>query len=86
MRILSVALVVLPLMASSAYAGDPAAGENDFKKCKACHAITAEDGTAIQNDGKTCPNLYGIIGRTAGSYEGFRYGAELVAAGEAGLV
>lgn len=86
MRYLSAALVALPLMTTFAYAGDPAIGESDFKKCKACHAITAEDGTAIQKGGKTGPDLYGIIGRPAGSYEGFRYGDGLAAAGEAGLV
>ncbi|SFJ42213.1 c-type cytochrome [Celeribacter neptunius] len=86
MRILSAALVVLPMMSLAAHAGDPAVGENDFKKCKACHAITAEDGTAIQKGGKTGPDLYGIVGRTAGTYEGFRYGDSLAAAGEAGLV
>lgn len=34
MRILSVTLAVLPLMASFACVGDPAVGENDFKNAK----------------------------------------------------
>lgn len=66
--------------------GDPAAGEKEFSKCKSCHMIVADDGTEIVKGGKTGPNLYGVIGHQAGSVEGFKYGADLVKAGEAGLV
>ena len=48
--LLAVASVAL---AAPAFAGDPAAGENTFKKCKACHSIIAPDGTEIQKGGKT---------------------------------
>lgn len=78
--------------ASSAFAdshlggGDPAAGEKEFNKCKSCHMIVADDGTEIVKGGRTGPNLYGVIGRQAGTYEDYRYGDSLVAAGEAGLV
>jgi len=65
--------------------GDAAAGEKLFKKCKACHMIVNGDDVIFKG-GKTGPNLYGIIGRTAGIVEGFKYGKSLVAAGEAGLV
>lgn len=67
-------------------AGDVEAGEKGFKKCKSCHQIVADDGTVVTKGGKTGPNLYGVIGRTAGSVEGFKYGKAIVAAGEAGLV
>ena len=67
-------------------AGDPVAGEADFKKCKACHAITAADGTAIQKGGKTGPNLFGVIGRQIGTLEGFKYSAGTIAAGADGTV
>lgn len=74
------------MLASPAFAeGDAAAGENDFKKCKACHMIASADEVLVKG-GKTGPNLYGIVGRAAGSVEGFKYGASLVQAGEAGLV
>ncbi|KUF09583.1 c-type cytochrome [Pseudoponticoccus marisrubri] len=67
--------------------GDATAGEREFNKCKACHMIVADDGTEIVKGGRTGPNLYGVIGRQAGSVEDFRgYGEDLVAAGEAGLV
>ncbi len=75
------------IAAGAAWAeGDAAAGESDFKKCKACHTIVAPDGTEIIKGGKTGPNLYGVVGRTAGTYPDFKYGASIIAAGEAGLV
>lgn len=77
---------VATFFAGAVHAADPAKGESDFKRCRACHAITAEDGTVIQKGGKTGPNLYGVVGRTAGAFEGFKFGASMVAAGEAGLV
>lgn len=68
-----------------AHAGDAGKGEKTFKKCKACHMIKNGDDV-LYKGGKTGPNLYGIIGRKAGSYEGFGYGKDLAAAGEKGLV
>ncbi|WP_323785595.1 c-type cytochrome [Thalassovita sp.] len=87
MKKLLTATAVLATLAAPAFAeGDAAKGEKTFKKCKACHTIAADDGTVIMKGGKTGPNLYGVIGRTAGTYEGFKYGNSIVAAGEAGLV
>lgn len=71
---------------SHAGSGDAAAGEKEFNKCKSCHMIVADDGTEVVKGGRTGPNLYGVIGRQAGTFEDFRYGDSLVAAGEAGLV
>jgi len=65
--------------------GDAAAGEDLFKRCKSCHGIVDGDNTIVRG-GRTGPNLFGMIGMTAGTVEGFRYGDDLVAAGEAGLV
>lgn len=74
------------LAATSAYAGDAVKGEKDMKKCKACHTVANGD-EVIFKGGKTGPNLYGVIGRTAGTEESFtKYGDDLVAAGAAGLV
>ncbi len=83
--ILTIAAAVA--LASPAFAsGDAAKGESDFKKCKACHMIVADDGTAIQKGGKTGPNLYGVVGRAAGSVADFKYSDVMKEAGEKGLV
>lgn len=65
--------------------GDPAAGEKAFSRCKSCHMIVSDAGDEIVKGGRVGPNLYGIIGRQAGTMD-FRYGDDLVRAGEAGLV
>jgi cytochrome c len=83
--VLTVAL--LSLLAAPAFAdGDPAKGEKTFKRCKSCHTIVSDTGENIIKGGKTGPNLWGVVGRTAGTYEDFKYGKDLVAAGEGGLV
>ena len=83
-------LLMLPAMAlalaAPAFAGDAAKGEADFKKCKACHMIVGADGTEIQKGGKTGPNLFGVIGRKAGTAEGYKYSDALTKLGEAGEV
>lgn len=80
------AALAAALLAAPAFAeGDAAKGEKEFGKCKTCHGIVADDGTEIQKANKAAPNLYGIIGRQAGTAD-FKYGASLVAAGEKGLV
>lgn len=76
----------LATLAAPAIAQDAAKGEADFKKCKACHAIIAADGTEIVKGGKTGPNLFGVIGRPVGSYEGFAYGDSIKAVGAGGAV
>ena len=57
-----------PTKAFADLTGDAAAGKNVFMKCMSCHAI--EDG---QN--KVGPHLFGVVGRAAGSVEGFNYSA-----------
>ncbi|GGW23385.1 cytochrome c2 [Gemmobacter lanyuensis] len=73
-------------IAAPAFAGDAAKGEADFKKCKACHSIIADDGTAIQKGGKTGPNLYGVVGRAVGGVADFKYGDATVAVGAKGVI
>jgi cytochrome c2 len=60
--------------------GDAKKGEAVFKKCKACHKVGEGAGNGAG------PNLNDLIGRTAGAVEGFKYGSDLSAAGEAGLI
>jgi cytochrome c len=61
--------VTLPGMAraQNAAAGDPAAGEKVFSVCRACHQI----GPGAKN--MVGPNLSGVVGRKAGTEEGFNY-------------
>ena len=74
------------VLAGPAVAADPAAGEEGFKKCKACHSVVAPDGTEIQKGGRTGPNLYGIIGRAVASDPDHSYGESLAALGATGAV
>ena len=76
--LITLGAVVLGMSAASAE-GDAATGENVFKKCKACH--TSESG----GKNKIGPNLFGIVGRQAGTAPGFKYSRSYVAAGEDGL-
>jgi len=81
-------LIALITVSAPAFAqGDPAAGEAIFKQCLACHVVADPEGNVLAGKAaKTGPNLYGVVGRTAGTVEGFRYGDDLMAAGAAGLV
>lgn len=45
--------------------GDPAEGKKVFRKCQACH--TLQEGKHRQG-----PSLYGVIGRQAGTADGFK--------------
>jgi cytochrome c len=54
-----------------AAAQDAAAGQRVFNQCRACHSIDAGGRNGVG------PNLHGIIGRKAGSIEGFRYSPSL---------
>lgn len=63
--------------ATAAMAADATIGEKEFKRCQACHAIIAPDGTKVHIGGIVGPNLYGVVGRPAGSLEGYRYSSAL---------
>lgn len=67
-----------PVMAQSI--GDAANGETLFRKCSACHQV----GEGAKN--KVGPVLTEVVNRAAGSFDGYRYGRSMLAAGEAGLV
>ena len=58
------------LFRSIAHAGDAAAGKTVFTRvCGACHTDQAEGPK------KLGPTLFGVVGRKAGTIEGFRYSA-----------
>jgi cytochrome c len=61
-------------------AGNAEAGEDVFKKCRACHDV----GPDAKN--KVGPLLNGIIGRKSGTVDGFAYSDANKAAGEKGLI
>lgn len=87
------ASVALATLAMPAFAGahlgsgDPEAGEKAFNKCQSCHVVRDDDGEVLAGrNGRTGPNLYGVVGRQAGTLDGFRYKDSIVEAGEQGLV
>lgn len=55
-------------------------GEKVFKKCKACHQV----GDGAKN--RSGPVLNGIIGRAAGTVDGFKYSKPLLAKADEGLI
>lgn len=55
-----------PTVTYASLTGDAANGEKVFGQCRACHV--AEAGV-----NRVGPSLWGLIGRTAGSIEGFKY-------------
>lgn len=67
-----------------AFAADPENGATLFQRqCANCHNVVDDAGEVLAGrpNMRTGPNLYGVIGRQAGSLDGFRYGDSLVAAG-----
>lgn len=54
--------------------GDVAAGEKAFRQCVSCHVVVNDEGEKLAGkNGKTGPNLFGIIGSHFGKADGFRY-------------
>ncbi len=56
--------------------GDIVHGEKVFKKCSACHMIASGGKNMIG------PNLWGVIGRTAGAVSDYKYSKAMVAYGK----
>nr|WP_042701650.1 cytochrome c family protein [Azospirillum sp. B506] len=71
----SVILISGGTVAAQAADGDAAAGKTVFNICKACHTIEAGGPNRVG------PNLHGIVGRKAGSADGFSYSAAVKDAG-----
>ena len=56
--------------------GDLGHGEKVFKKCSACHQIASGGKNMIG------PNLWSVIGRTAGSVSDYKYSKAMIAYGK----
>jgi cytochrome c2 len=67
MRSLAIATIVFAASTGLAMAQDAAAGEKVFAKCKTCHEV----GPTAKS--KVGPALTGVVGRAAGSAQGFAY-------------
>jgi cytochrome c2 len=82
MRWTTAALLVAVALARPAAAqeGNAEEGAEVFKKCRACHDV----GPGAIN--KVGPVLNGVVGRKAGTVEGFPYSEANKAAGAGGLV
>lgn len=66
----------LALMSTQVFAaGDATRGKKVAKKCVACHTMNEGGKNGLG------PNLYGVIGRAAGSTEGFKYSAAMAGSG-----
>jgi cytochrome c len=64
---IAAAAAALALSAGAAAAQDAAAGEDVYKKCRACHQIGETAKNAVG------PKMNGLFGRKAGTIEGFNY-------------
>jgi cytochrome c len=62
--LLTLAVLLMPRPAAAA---DAAAGKTVFDRCKICHAIEAGQPSPVG------PNLHGIFGRKAGTFDDFAY-------------
>ena len=63
---LAIAGAVFSVQQAPAQAADAANGQKVFRQCQACHV-------ADQEQNRVGPHLVGIIGRPAGTVEGFKY-------------
>ena len=78
-KFIALALISVAISTQAFAGGDAAAGKIVYKKCTACHSADKE-----QN--RVGPHQVGIIGRKAGSVEGFKYSAAMLAKGQEGLI
>ena len=68
-------LAVILSGATSAAAADAVAGKAIFNRCKICHTLEAGAGNRVG------PNLHGVIGRKAGTTDGFAYSEAMKSSG-----
>lgn len=89
MKLTISALTILVATSGVALAdGDIEAGKKVFNQCQTCHVVADPEGNVLagKKASKTGPNLYGVVGRQAGTYPDFKYGPSMVEAGTKGLI
>lgn len=74
-RVVAALMSLFAAGAAFAADGDPKAGETVFKKCMACHSLAKPPKHGIG------PSLVGVIGRKAGTVDGFKYSDAMKDAG-----
>ena len=67
--------IVLSVSSAAHAAADVSAGEGLFNRCAICHSNTKG------GPNKLGPNLFGVVGRKAGTYPGFSYSSAMKNAG-----
>jgi cytochrome c len=68
-------LLVLVLAPAARAAGDPELGRRIFGRCGFCHALDPD------RRGMVGPTLHGVLGRKAGTLDGFKYSEAMRDAG-----
>ena len=74
-REIAVAALLIVVLPASALAADANNGKALFARCAACHTATKGGPNGIG------PNLFGVVGRKAGTAKDFSYSAALKASG-----
>jgi cytochrome c len=60
---------------AAAHAGDAVKGKTVFQRCAICHRAEKDGGNGLG------PNLFGVVGRKAGTAPGFAYSAAMTGSG-----
>ena len=68
-------IITVMLIFSIANAADPVNGKKVFKKCAACHSLQ-------EGKNKIGPSLHNLLGRKAGSVEGYKYSKAMATHGK----
>ncbi len=74
-RKLLAAIALAAFSTNALAAGDPAKGKTVFQRCAICHKADKDGGNGLG------PNLFGVVGRKAGTAPGFSYSAAMKGSG-----
>jgi cytochrome c len=75
LRSLTIALALTGATTAAQADGDAKAGADVFKKCAMCHTTDKGGSNGLG------PNLFGVVGRKAGTLNDFQYSGKLKASG-----